>query len=247
MSFLVDIVLIGILLAVVTTYARKSIFSAGMGTLATAMAVTAALFLAPLAATPAAEITLTPLTERAVAEEFADMYSAPHLATPEKTVAALPFAQMIDEQTESYRRLLEKYHADAATVEAAYRAHPEGITVVHSIAAPFATTLTKAGVFLLISLLLTVVLQLIMRRIEQNLPPQRRYRGFKRVIPPLFGVLSGLLWSWVAIIVLSWVVPVAAEQLVFLTPAVLQQADWYRWLHSISPLALLERFTFGFH
>jgi len=96
-------------------------------------------------------------------------------------------------------------------------------------------------VFFLLCLVLNLILQLVVRRVEQNLPPQRRYRGIKRAVPPLFGVLCGLVWSWVAVTVISWVVPQTAEQLVFLTPAVLERTDWYRWLQSINPLAWLHR------
>ena len=115
-----------------------------------------------------------------------------------------------------------------------------GIAVVRCIAAPLAALLTETGVFLLLCLVLTVILQLIVRRIEQNLPPQRRYRGIKRVVPLLFGVLCGFLWSWVAADVLARVVPQTAEQLVFLTPAVLENTEWYRWLQYINPLTFIR-------
>ncbi|MBE6757059.1 MAG: hypothetical protein E7552_00720 [Ruminococcaceae bacterium] len=241
MSFLVDIVLIGILLAVVSVYARRSVFSAGIGTLATAVAVVAAVFLTPLAAPFVAEYAAAPLTERAVAEELADMYSAPHLETAEETVAALPIADMLAARPDTYLRLLSKYHVEHAAVQAAFRADFEGISVVRTIAAPLAEVLAKTTVFFLLCLVLNLILQLVVRRVEQNLPPQRRYRGIKRAVPPLFGVLCGLVWSWVAVTVISWVVPQTAEQLVFLTPAVLERTDWYRWLQSINPLAWLHR------
>lgn len=241
MSFLVDIVLIGILLAVVTVYARKSIFAAGLGTLVTAIAIVAALFLAPLAAPPVAEYTLTPLIERTVAGELADMHSAPHYGTAEETVAALPLHDMIAAPSDAYLHLLAKYHVTPETVDAAWRAEPSGIAVVRCIAAPLAAVLSEAAVFLLLCVVLTLILQLIVRRVEQNLPPLRRYHGIKRVVPPLFGVVCGFLWSWVAVTVLAGVVPQTAEQLVFLTPDVLERTDWYRWLHSINPLMLIRR------
>ncbi len=239
MSFLVDIVLIGILVAVATAFARKSVFSAGFGTLVTVVGIVAAVFLTPIAAPLAAEYTLAPLTERAVAEELADMYSAPHLATPDETVASLPLETMIAEQSEPYLQLLQKYYVEPSTVQAAWQAQPDGGALVRCIAAPICSAVSEGAVFLLLAVVLTVVLQLVVRRVEQNLPPQRRYRGIKRVLPLLFGVLCGLLWSWAATLVLSRVVPPAAEQLVFLTPAVLEATDWYRWLHSINPLTWL--------
>lgn len=239
MSFLVDIVLIGILLLVVVAYARKSIFSAGLGTAATAVAVVASLLLTPLLSPWVAEYAFTPLTEQVVANELADMHSAPHLATAEETVAALPLDAMLTERSEGYLQLLEKYGVTAETVEAAYRDLPQGIAVVRSIAAPLATALSETAVFLLLSLLLTVILTLIVRRVEQNLPPQRRYHGIKQAVPALFGALSGLVWSWVATLVLSWVVPVASGYLVFLTPSVLENTDWYTWIQLINPLVWL--------
>lgn len=239
MSFLVDIVLIGILLAVVTVYARKSIFAAGLGTLATAIAIVAALFLAPLAASPVSEYALTPLIERTVAGELADMHSAPHLPTVEKTVATLPLRDMITERSDAYLHMLSKYHVTPETVETVWRTEGTGTAVVRCVAAPLAAVLSETAVFLLLCLVLTLILQLIVRRVEQNLPPLRRYYGIKRVVPPLFGVVCGLLWSWVAAAVLARVVPQTAEQLVFLTPEVLERTDWYRWLHSINPLVWL--------
>lgn len=239
MSFLVDIVLIGILLAVATAYARKSIFAAGMGTLATAVAIVAALFLTPFAAKPVAEYALTPLVERTVAEELADMHSAPHLSSVEATVAPLPLGDMIAEQSEGYVHLLEKYHVSSEAVKDVWYTEKTGAAVVRCIAAPLTAVLSETGVFLLMCLVLTLILQLIVRRVEQNLPPLRRYRGIKRAIPCVFGVLCGLLWSWAVITVLARVVPQTAQQLVFLTPEVLEQTDWYRWLHSINPLTLI--------
>lgn len=240
MSFLVDIVLIGILAAVVTVYARKSIFSAGMGTLATAVAIVAATVLAPLAAPPVAAYTVTPFVEKTVAGEIADMHSAPHLSTAGETVAALPLGDMITERSDGYLHLLSKYHVTPEAVETVWRTEGSGVAVVRCIAAPLAAVLAETAVFLLLCLVLMLVLQLIVRRVEQNLPPLRRYRGIKRAVPLLFGVLCGLLWSWVAAAVLARVVPQTAEQLVFLTPEVLEKTDWYRWLQSVNPLTLIR-------
>lgn len=240
MSFLVDIVLIGILLAVVTVYARKSIFAAGVGTLAAAVAIVAATFLTPLVAPTVAAYTVTPLVERTVAGELADMHSAPHRSTVEETVAALPLDEMIAEHSERYVHLLEKYHVSSEAVKDVWHTEKTGVAMVRCLAAPLATVLSETGVFLLLCLVLNVILQLIVRRVEQNLPPLRRYRGIKRAVPPLFGVLCGLLWSWVAAAVLAQVVPQMAQQLVFLTPEVLEKTDWYRWLQSINPLTLVR-------
>lgn len=241
MSFLIDIALIGILAVVVAVYARRSIFSAGFGVLVTAVAVVAALLITPFLSPTVADTFIQPLTEKPIATALADMHSAPYASTVEQTVAYLPLGEMIVEQPEGYVQLLEEYRVTPETVLEAYYALPLPMTVVHTIAKGYAAALAQAVVFLLLAVLLAVLLQFIVRRIEQNLPPQRRYRGFKRVCPPLFGVMSGLIWSFAVVTALSWAVPAMAGKLLFLTPDVLEKTDWYALLHRLNPLSFWQR------
>lgn len=240
MGFLIDILLLGLLAAVVAIYARRSVFAAGFGALVAAISVVTALFVTPLLA-PMAQTLVRPSVEKSVAASLADMHSAPHAATPEQTVASLPLGDLIAEKPEGYLHLLEEYGVAAETVEAAFLASPQPMTVVHTVAEGVAAAITETLVFLVLAVAVAVLLRFIVRRIEQNLPPLRRYRGFKLVLPALFGVLAGLIWSFAVVLLLSRLVPAVAGKAVMFTPTTLKNADWYSLLERINPLPLLQR------
>ncbi len=242
MGFLIDILLLGLLVGVVAIYARRSVFSAGLGALVVAISVVTALFVTPLLA-PMAETMVRPSVEKAVAVALADMHSAPHAATPEQTVASLPLGDLIAAKPEGYLHLLQEYGVAPETVEAAFLAAPQPMTVVHTVAEGVAAAITETLVYLLLAVAVAVLLHFVVRRIEQNLPPLRRYHGFKRVLPALFGVLAGLIWSFAVVWLLSRLVPAVAGKSVMFTPGTLKNADWYSLLERINPLPLLQRFV----
>ena len=241
MGFLMDILLLGLLAGVVAMYARRSIFSAGFGVLVAVIASVAALFTAPFVAPTVSDALVRPSVEKSVAVALADMHSASHAATPEETVASLPLGELVTAQPDGYVQLLKEYSVSPDTVEAAYAAAPQPMTVVHTVAEDFANTIAETLVFLLVMMVAAVLLYLIVRRIEQNLPPLRRYHGFKRALPALFGVLGGLVWSFAVVTAVSRIVPVMAGKSVLFTPDALKNADWYSLLERINPLPLLQR------
>jgi hypothetical protein len=100
----------------------------------------------------------------------------------------------------------------------------------------YAVAFSRAAVLIILTLALSLLLRFIARQIEQNFPPARRYRGFKKALPALLGAGAGLLWSWVIATVIHWVVPVVAGQVIFLSPDVLYATDWYRFLWWTNPL-----------
>lgn len=240
MGFLIDILLLGLLAGVVAIYARRSVFSAGFGALVVAISVVTAMFVTPLLA-PMAETLVRPSVEKSVAAALADMHSAPHAATPEQTVASLPLGDLIATRPEGYLHLLQEYGVAPETVEAAFLTAPQPMTVVHTVAEGVAAAITETLVYLLLAVAVAVLLHFVVRRIEQNLPPLRRYHGFKRVLPALFGVLAGLIWSFAAVLLLSRLVPAVAGKSVMFTPGTLKNADWYSLLERINPLPLLQR------
>ncbi len=241
MGFLIDIVLLVILAGIVAISARRSVFSSGFGVVVSAAAVVTALFVTPFCAPTVSDILVQPTVEKSVAVALADMHSAPHATTAAQTVATLPLRELIEEQPDGYLQLLQEYSVSPETVRDAYLAAPQPMTVVHTVAHDFAAAIAETMVFLLISVVAAVLLQFVVRRIEQNLPPLRRYHGFKRVLPALFGVASGLVWSFAVITVLSRLVPAVAGKSVLFTPATLQNADWYSLLERINPLPLLRQ------
>lgn len=239
MSFVVDIVLIALMVLVVAVYAKRSIFSALSGMVAVALAAVGAMLLSAPLATPLADVTVRPLVEQAAAGELADMFSAPHLASGRETVATLPLGDLVREEPEAYKQLLTYYSVSPDTVAAAYAAEATPTAVLVALTGGYVEAISRAAVFLCLVAVFYVLLRLIARRIEQNFPPLRRYRGMKRWIPGLIGVPGGLVWSWVAVTIMHWVVPVTAGQLIFLTPKVLEMTDWYAFLQAINPLFLL--------
>lgn len=241
MGFLIDIVLLGLLAGIVVISARRSVFSAGLGVVVTAVAVITALFVTPLLSPTVSDALVRPVVEKSVAVSLADMHSAPHGETVEQTVATLPLGELIETQPEGYLQLLQEYSVSPETVRNAYRLSPQPMTVVHTVAKDFAAAIARTTVFLLLSVAAAVLLQCIVRRIEQNLPPLRRYHGFKRALPALFGVVSGLIWSFAAVTALSWLVSAVGGKSVLFTPATLEKTDWYSLLERINPLPFLRR------
>ncbi len=239
MSFLLDVVLIVLLLVVAWIYANRSIFAAAASVIAALIAIVAAVLLTGVLSAPLCTHVVAPLTEQVAANEFADMYSAPHLSGGRETVAALPLGELVAEEPEAYRQLLDRYAVSAEEVAAAYEASPLPETVLVTVTAPFADALSRAAVFVLLSVTFTLVLQIVWRQIEQNFPPRRRYRGFKRLVPWLIGLAGGLLWCWVAAAVISWLVPTLAGRSLWLTPEVLAATDWYSLLKWTDPFLLL--------
>lgn len=239
MSFLLDIVLIGILLATVAVYCRRSIFAAATGAAALAAAAVGAVLLVGVTAPPVAETVIEPLVERTVANELADMFSAPHYAVGQDTVAALPLGDLVEEEPEAYLRLLEEYSVSPDTVKAAYLADAYPRTVLIAITRDYAAAFAKSLVLLVLTAVFTLILRLIAHRVEQNLPPQRVYRGFKRLLPGLIGMVGGVILLWVLVPVIGWLVPVTAGQTLMFTPAILEQAEWYSLLRLTDPLLLL--------
>lgn len=236
MSFLLDIVLIGVLALIVVIYSKRSIFAAAAGLLSVALAAVGAIWLTAPVAAPLNDYVVAPLVEQAAAGELADMFSAPHLSGGRETVASLPLGDLVTEQPEAYLQLLRTYSVQPEAVAAAYAQTPTSETVLVALTADYAVAFSRAAVLIILTLALSLLLRFIARQIEQNFPPARRYRGFKKALPALLGAGAGLLWSWVIATVIHWVVPVVAGQVIFLSPDVLYATDWYRFLWWTNPL-----------
>ena len=241
MGFLIDVALLGLLVGIVVISARRSVFSAGLGVVVTTVAVLTALFVTPLLSATVSDVLVRPLVEKSVAVSLADMHSAPHGQTAEQTVSALPLGELVETQPEGYLQLLQEYGVSPETVKSAYRLSPQPMTVVHTVAKDFAAAIAGTAVFLLLAVVAAVLLQCVVRRIEQNLPPLRRYHGFKRTLPTIFGIANGLIWSFAVVTAVSWLVPAVGGKLVLFTPTTLEQTDWYSFLEHINPLPLLRR------
>ncbi len=241
MGFLIDIVMLGLLAVIVAITARRSVFSAGMGVVVTVVAVLTALFVTPLVSPMVSDVLVRPAVETSVAVSLADMHSAPHGETVEQTVAALPLGELIETQPEGFLQLLQEYGVSLETVRSAYLLSPQPMTVVHTMARDFAAAIARTLMFLLLSIVAAMLLQWIVRRIEQNLPPLRRYHGFKRVLPALFGVVNGLIWSFAVVTASSWLTLAVGGKSVLFTPTTFESTDWYSLLERINPLPFLQR------
>ncbi|MBO5797144.1 MAG: hypothetical protein J6R77_02230, partial [Clostridia bacterium] len=138
MSFLLDIVLIGVLALIVVMYGKRSIFSALCGLLSVALAAVGAVLLTGTVAAPLADYVVAPLVEQSAANELADMFSAPHLSGGRETVAALPLGELVAEQPEAYKQLLAHYSVQPEAVVAAYEQSPTSETVLVALTADYA-------------------------------------------------------------------------------------------------------------
>lgn len=239
MSFLLDAILIGILLGTVAVYCRRSLFSALTGAAALAVAAVGAVLLAEAAAAPVAANLTAPLAERAVANELADMFSAPHYSNGRDTVASLPLGDLVEQEPEAYLRLLEEYNVSPEAVRAAYLDDSYPVTVLTAVTRGFSDALAKSVVLPVLTALFALILRLIAHRVEENLPPRRAYRGIKRLLPGAVGILAGVILLWVLVPVIGWLAPALAGKSLMFKPQVLEQAEWYSLLKLTDPLLLL--------
>lgn len=239
MSFLLDVFLVGLLVVEIVWYARRTIFGAASGLVALALAAFAAFFLVGPLSPVLSSTVVTPLVEKTAANQLADMYSAEHLSSGRETVAVLPLGELVGEQPDAYVQLLEQYNVEPDAVLSAYQTSPSSETVLVALTAARAEAVSKAVVFLVLTVVLRLLFGLIAGRIEDNFPPPPRYHGVKKAIPAVLGALAGVIVLWVAVAVFSWVVPVMQGQILFLSEEILQTADGFSLLRQINPFLLI--------
>jgi uncharacterized membrane protein required for colicin V production len=241
MGFLIDGVLILVLVLVVVWSARQTISSALFSLLAGIAAVAVAFFAsAPLSVFPA-EQWIAPAVERRVANDLADMVSAPHLDTGRQTVASLPLDEMLREQPAPYLELLERWGAQPDAVRRAYQQQHSPVAALTAVTDGFCRATARAGTFFALALVLFVLLRLLLRRVEMNLPPPARYAPIQRAIPALIGVARGLLVLFALVTVLEWVLPYCGDRLPALDSSSLSTADVYNLLRRFNPLSMFSR------
>lgn len=238
MSFLLDALCILISVGVVVMYARRSVFAAGFGVVATVLATVLAAFTVRLAAPTLASVVTAPLMEQTVANEVADMASRPHLESGRQTLEALQadgeLERLMQERPALTEQAFCRYGADSQTVWNAWTQQHTAAALLTAATASAAEKVTRAALFAVAALLWVLVLRLIFQRLEQHFPPPRKYHGAKRAVPVLFGVPAGLLWVLVAVTVLYGVVPPAHRD-TLVNGRVLEQTDWISLLHRFNP------------
>ena len=239
MSFFLDVILILILAGVAAIYFRRSIFAAATGAAALALAAVGASLLVGVLAPPVAENLIAPPAERSVANELADMFSAPHLDNGRDTVADLPLGHLVGERPEAYLHLLEEYSVSPEAVEAAWRSDPRPVTLLTAVTREYAAAFARSLVLLILTAVFTLILRLIAHRLEENLPPQRAYKGFKRVLPGLIGLVAGVFLLWTLVPVIGWLTSAAGGKTLILSPSMTRGAEWYSLLRMTDPLLLL--------
>ena len=240
MSFILDVSLILVLLIVVWISAKRSIFSSLSGAVAAIVAVTASLFVAVAFAPTVSQHVVTPIVERHAANELADMFSAPHLSNGRDTVRQFLVHDLVYEEPEAYVQLLKFYNVSAEEVREAYRTDPGPDAVLTALTADCINRFSLAIAFAVSAAAIYIVLCLIARRIEENFPPQRRYRGLRKTVPALVGIVSGFVWCWAAAQVLGLVLPAISGMQMFFTPEVLSRTDIYAALTAWDPFVTVQ-------
>lgn len=240
MSFLLDFCLLILGLGVVAWYAKRSIFAAWTGLVSVAVGMAAAMFLTGFAVPFVSQSLVAPLVERTVANELADMYSAPHESGGRDTVKDLPLHELIEQEPEAYTRLLAEYSVSPATVRAAYEKEPTSAAILQALTAAHVEAFSWGLTFVVLSVVLVLLLRLLFHRVEQNFPPTGRYHGLRRVVPALFGIPTALVVLWGVVVVLCWLAPVLGGQTVWISEEILDAAGGFSLLRRCDPFWLIH-------
>lgn len=236
MSFLLDLICIAIVVGVALSCRTRSISSVLFSLLSLMVALVAGAFLTKPAAALLSNHVVQPLMENTIAGELADMFSAPHLSTGKDTVQELPVEELLIKHPVAFDKLLTKYGADYDSVRAAYTQSPEPYTLLTSIAGGFSLGLSSGAAFLTLFLLFLLLARFITRRIEENLPPPKRVKGFRRSLPLLAGVLYGIGFVWALVLLLEWIVPYLSGVTLFFDTNSLLQTNIYAFFKKFHPI-----------
>ncbi len=236
MSFLLDLICIAIVVGVALSCRTRPISSVLFSLLSLMAALVAGAFLTKPAAALLSNHVVQPLMENTIAGELADMFSAPHLSTGKDTVQELPVEELLIKRPVAFDKLLAKYGADYDSVRAAYTQSPEPYTLLMSIAGGFSLGLSSGAAFFTLFLFLLLLARFITRRIEENLPPPKRVKGFRRSLPLLAGVLYGIGFVWALVLLLEWIVPYLSGVTLFFDTNSLLQTNIYAFFKKFHPI-----------
>lgn len=235
MGFVVDGLLLLLIAGTAVFSRRQSVSTALLTLLAAVCAVTGAYFLSPLAAQPLSDYVMAPAMEKTAANELADMVSVSHGENGRETVGRLPFDRLMRDMKEPLSSMAGRYGASLSKLEAAYT-QGGGLSVLLALTADYSLTASRSVSFLVLCLLLFVLLRLLFRRIEMNLPPPRKVHGFRRALPILAGAVSGALAAMALGMSFEWMAPYAGQMPV-LSRATLDGTDLHRLLQRLNPFS----------
>lgn len=235
MGFVVDGLLLLLIAGTAIFSRRQSVSTALLTLLAVVCAVTGAYFLSPLAAQPLSDYVMTPAIEKTAANELADMVSVPHGENGRETVSRLPFDRLMREMKEPLSSMADRYGASLSKVEVAYT-QGGGLSALLALTADYSWTASRSVSFPALCLLLFILLRLLFRRIEMNLPPPGKIHGFRRALPVLVGAVSGALAAMALGLAFEWMAPYSG-QVPVLPRATLDSADLHRLLQRLNPFS----------
>lgn len=227
MGFVLDLILFAIMGGLLFIHLNKPVSSSLMKTLCVLLSLTLACALSNPLGKIVDERLLRPIVEQNAANELADLFSAEHLANGKDTVASLSFDEMIVEAPEPFVDVLSRYGTDIEEVRVAYRVSPKPQTVLSVITEGFSQNLSKAIALLLVWIVPYFLLRLLTIVWERNLRAPRRLKGARRAVPPLLGLIKGIVIAMGVCTILELLVPILYHRLIFFPLDIFDQSVIY--------------------
>ncbi len=228
MEFLIDFLCVAVLILFCIGHRKHTLFSAGTSVLCYALAFAMAFLISAPVGNVINKQLVAPIVQTNVADDLADMCSAEHKDTPVETLKALPLNQLFIDQSSSIEQLARQYQQSVKSLWNAYKQGGEK-ALLNTLTDDAAYAISRSLVLAVTFVLLALVLRLISKRIESNLPPVVQRKGWHRVLAMGCGLLVGAIWVETVAIILSWVVPYGAGAVLFLDSEAWQQSLVHRF------------------
>ena len=192
MAFLINLICLVLLVWAVVRYRKLPTVSALWALAGMVVAGLAGLFLYGVAAIPVRTYLVAPMVEKQAGNELADMFSAEHLETGVETVEELDLTGLVTENPPAFVKMLDRYGASIDTL----RELPASATsadILRAVTGNRVNGIAESVGFLAVVVVVYLLMWLVRRRVELNLPPAPSCRGAAQMLPMGVGLLSGLV------------------------------------------------------
>ncbi len=212
---------------------KHTLFSVGAAVICYLVALIAALFISVPFGHTVDEHLISSAVRTNAANDIADMYSAEHLETPEATLENMDMDQLFADEPEAFVKMVEQHQQSLVELRKTYRLEGEK-AFLDLFTGDRSYAFSRAIAFTITFVLLALLLRLISKRLEENRPLAPKYRGIKKTMAMLLGLVVGVIMVTALAMILSWIIPYGAGAALFLNNQSWQQSFLYQltsWLH----------------
>lgn len=192
MAFLINLICLVLLVWAVVRYRKLPTVSALLALAGIVLAGLAGLFLHGVAAIPVRTYLVAPVVEKQAGNELADMFSAEHLETGMETVEKLDLAGLVSENPPAFAKMLDRYGVSIDTLRE-LPISAVSADILRAVTVSRVDGIAESVAFLVVVVVIYLLMWLVRRRVELNLPPAPSCRGAAQLLPMGIGLLSGLV------------------------------------------------------